>query len=96
MAPRECQQASLVEGFECVDFGLSFCDFQSMIATYPNLQHMCVQVTGKGLLNHSLRFHFELSFPPGNEQGIMYEPWHWRFVGSDHSALTFYGVQDAT
>lgn len=45
------------------------------------------------LQENANRFHFELSFPPGNEQGIMYEPWHWRFVGNDHSALTFYGVQ---
>lgn len=36
------------------------------------------------------RYHFELSFPKDNLQGIMYEPWHWRFVGDDHSLHTFY------
>lgn len=32
---------------------------------------------------------FELSFPPGNPQGISYEPWHWRFIGSSHAAQIF-------
>lgn len=34
---------------------------------------------------------FELSFPEGNEQGVSYEPWHWRFVGDQTSLETFYG-----
>lgn len=25
---------------------------------------------------------FELSYPRGNSQGIVYEPWHWRYVGT--------------
>ena len=28
------------------------------------------------------RFHFTLSFPPDNPQGVSYEPWHWRFEGT--------------
>lgn len=32
---------------------------------------------------------FQLSFPPDNPQGVNYEPWHWRFVGSPQAALTF-------
>ncbi|MFZ4666247.1 MAG: M15 family metallopeptidase [Prochlorotrichaceae cyanobacterium] len=35
-------------------------------------------------------YSFELSFPPDNEQGINYEPWHWRFVGDQDSLETFY------
>jgi D-alanyl-D-alanine carboxypeptidase len=35
-------------------------------------------------------FSFELSFPPNNEQGVAYEPWHWRFVGDQDSLETFY------
>lgn len=35
-------------------------------------------------------YSFELSFPPDNEQGINYEPWHWRFVGDQNSLETFY------
>lgn len=34
---------------------------------------------------------FELSFPEDNDQGISYEPWHWRFVGDQDSLKTFYG-----
>ena len=36
------------------------------------------------------RFHYELSFSKDNIQGVLYEPWHWRFVGDDHSLQTFY------
>ncbi|GJP61510.1 hypothetical protein CLOP_g18664 [Closterium sp. NIES-67] len=48
------------------------------------------------LQKHANRFHFELSFPPDNTRGIMYEPWHWRFVGDDHSTVTFYGQRVVT
>lgn len=40
------------------------------------------------------RYSFELSFPPGNLQGVSYEPWHWRFVGDTHSLETFYRARD--
>lgn len=33
---------------------------------------------------------FELSFPRGNQQGVSFEPWHWRFVASSHAQETFY------
>ncbi|ERN41654.1 D-alanyl-D-alanine carboxypeptidase [Rubidibacter lacunae KORDI 51-2] len=36
------------------------------------------------------RFHFELSFPRNNSQGISYEPWHWRYVGDRDSLEAFY------
>ncbi len=36
------------------------------------------------------RYSFELSFPEGNDQGVQYEPWHWRFVGDSSSLETFY------
>jgi zinc D-Ala-D-Ala carboxypeptidase len=35
-------------------------------------------------------FDFELSFPKDNSQGVGYEPWHWRFVGTDEAKRTFY------
>ena len=35
-------------------------------------------------------YSFELSFPKGNEQGVSYEPWHWRYVGDRNSLETFY------
>lgn len=34
------------------------------------------------LMAHAHRYHFTLSFPRGNPQGVSYEPWHWRFEGT--------------
>ncbi len=39
---------------------------------------------------HARRFGFELSFPPGNWQGVSHEPWHWRFVASPEAQATFH------
>jgi zinc D-Ala-D-Ala carboxypeptidase len=36
------------------------------------------------------RFNFEISFPKNNQQGVSYEPWHWRFIGDRDSLETFY------
>jgi zinc D-Ala-D-Ala carboxypeptidase len=44
------------------------------------------------LRDHAGEFGFELSFPPGNWQGVSYEPWHWRFVGSDEARKAFHPV----
>ena len=46
------------------------------------------------LEQNALKYSFELSFPPDNEQGVSYEPWHWRFVGDRHSLETFYQVRN--
>lgn len=42
------------------------------------------------LQQNAARYSFELSFPRDNEQGISYEPWHWRYVGDQDSLETFY------
>jgi len=42
------------------------------------------------LKTNAQRFQFELSFPPGNWQGVGYEPWHWRFVGTTAAQQTFH------
>ena len=34
----------------------------------------------KWLVENAGRFSFNLSYPEGNEFGVKYEPWHWRFV----------------
>ena len=39
---------------------------------------------------NAVRYGFELSFPKNNDQGVSYEPWHWRFVGDRDSLETFY------
>jgi D-alanyl-D-alanine carboxypeptidase len=38
---------------------------------------------------HAKDFGFEMSFTPNNSQGISYEPWHWRYVGSTRAVATF-------
>ena len=45
------------------------------------------------LQRHANRFHFELSFPLNNPQGVSYEPWHWRFEGSAEALKTFEAAQ---
>jgi D-alanyl-D-alanine carboxypeptidase len=39
------------------------------------------------------RFHFTLSFPRGNAQGVSYEPWHWRYEGSTAALRLFEPAQ---
>ena len=48
------------------------------------------------LQKRAAQFHFELSFPPNNPQGIGYEPWHWRFVGSPTSLELFYRARQGS
>ncbi len=43
---------------------------------------------------NATRFHFEMSFPKDNPQGVSYEPWHWRFVGDRQSLETFYKAKN--
>jgi D-alanyl-D-alanine carboxypeptidase len=42
------------------------------------------------LQQNAPRYNFELSFPKNGENGVAYEPWHWRFVGDSDSLETFY------
>jgi len=42
---------------------------------------------------NAARFHYVLSFPPGNAQGVNYEPWHWRFEGSAQALRVFEPAQ---
>ena len=41
------------------------------------------------LQDHAARYHFVLSFPEGNQQGVMYEPWHWRYEGNADALRLF-------
>jgi len=43
----------------------------------------------KWLQGNAGKFGFELSFTKGNKQGVSYEPWHWRYVGSDNAKSIF-------
>lgn len=46
------------------------------------------------LQTNAARYSFELSFPKNNEQGVTYEPWHWRFVGDSDSLAMFYKARN--
>jgi D-alanyl-D-alanine carboxypeptidase len=48
----------------------------------------------KWLEKNAPYYSFELSFPKGNPQGVIYEPWHWRFVGDTDSLKTFYKAKN--
>ncbi|MFM2432520.1 MAG: hypothetical protein RLZZ511_3734 [Cyanobacteriota bacterium] len=41
------------------------------------------------LMVNANQFGFEQSFPRNNAQGVSYEPWHWRYVGSARSSQIF-------
>ena len=41
------------------------------------------------LQDHAASYHFTLSFPAVNSQGVSYEPWHWRFEGSADALRRF-------
>lgn len=41
------------------------------------------------LKDNAKRFDFELSFPENNTQGVKYEPWHWRYVGTPTAQQVF-------
>ncbi|MGK7890277.1 MAG: D-alanyl-D-alanine carboxypeptidase family protein [Leptolyngbyaceae cyanobacterium] len=47
--------------------------------------------TFKWLEENAAAYGFELSFTGGNDSTVVYEPWHWRYVGDRHSLETFYG-----
>lgn len=41
------------------------------------------------LTTNASTYGFELSFPRNNAQGINFEPWHWRYVGTQRAAVQF-------
>jgi D-alanyl-D-alanine carboxypeptidase len=66
-----------------VDFGDATrpdCNLEECFADTP---------AGQWLADNAARFGFVLSFPPGNAQGVAYEPWHWRYEGSQRAAGLF-------
>ena len=42
---------------------------------------------------NAARYHFRLSFPRDNRQGVNYEPWHWRYEGSTEALTLFEPAQ---
>lgn len=56
-------------------------DLKESFATSP---------AGKWLQANATTYGFELSFPKGNSQGVSYEPWHWRYVGTPATREIFF------
>ncbi len=48
------------------------------------------------LTENAKKFGFEMSFPDNNQQGVTYEPWHWRYIGSDRAKGVFRRARSAT
>ncbi|MEL6556038.1 MAG: M15 family metallopeptidase [Cyanobacteria bacterium J06621_11] len=48
------------------------------------------------LVANASTYGFELSFPEDNEQGIAFEPWHWRYVGTAEAQALFRAATGAT
>ena len=44
---------------------------------------------GKWLSAHAHEYGFEFSFPESNFQKVSYEPWHLRFIGTEHAKKIF-------
>ena len=42
------------------------------------------------------KYHFVLSFPPNNKQGVTYEPWHWRYEGTVNALKKFEAANKIT
>mgnify|MGYP000067664954 CR=1 FL=1 len=56
-------------------------DLEQSFATSP---------AGQWLLAYGTEYGFELSFPDGNTQGVAFEPWHWRYVGTPEAMEVFH------
>lgn len=63
--------------------------------TNPNLDSSFANTPEYAWLQENAgKYGFELSFPEGNSQGVSFEPWHWRYVGSEQAAATFSPAAD--
>lgn len=47
------------------------------------------------LVANARSYGFEQSFPYGNQQGVSFEPWHWRYVGSPRASEVFINSRSA-
>ena len=50
----------------------------------------------KWMKRFAAKYHFVLSFPPNNKQGVLYEPWHWRFEGTINALKKFEAANKIT
>ena len=50
----------------------------------------------KWMKKFASKYHFVLSFPSKNKQGVTYEPWHWRFEGTVNALRKFEAANKIT
>ena len=50
----------------------------------------------KWMKRFASKYHFVLSFPSNNKQGVSYEPWHWRFEGNVNALRKFEAANKIT
>lgn len=58
-------------------------DVNSLLQSFANTKEY------KWLYENAEKYGFENSFPLNNKQGLGFEPWHWRFVGTDEAQKVF-------
>jgi LAS superfamily LD-carboxypeptidase LdcB len=59
-------------------------------APQDDLRYSFEQTAAYRWMKHNAStYGFELSFPDKNTQGISFEPWHWRYIGSPRAATIF-------
>ena len=87
--PEERAQVSAPPGYSehstgyAIDLGDGEAQETNLSTQFQNTQAF------RWLQDHAARYHFVLSFPDGNDQGVMYEPWHWRYEGSADALRLF-------
>ena len=87
--PEERAQVSAPPGYSEHSTGYAV-DLGDGWAPETNLSQSFEQTEAfRWLKNHAARYHFVLSFPDGNRQGVLYEPWHWRFEGTADALRLF-------
>ncbi len=72
-APPGYSEHSTGYAIDLGDGTMRYTDFEVEFETTPAF---------KWLKTNAAKYHFILSFPEGNSQGVSYEPWHWRFEGT--------------
>jgi D-alanyl-D-alanine carboxypeptidase len=86
---RERAQVSAPPGFSEHSTGYAV-DLGDGAAPGSNLSTSFDQTAAFAWLKaNAQRYHFTLSFPPDNPQGVSYEPWHWRFEGTATALKVF-------
>lgn len=81
MTPAERAFQVAPPGFSEHSTGYSI-DFGDRSSPKCNLQQCFSQTPGSRWLEaNAALYGYEMSFPPGNRQGVSSEPWHWRWIG---------------